>query len=193
VGAERGYAESVESRLVVAMASGDRRALARLYALHAARLVRLTLRILGDRAEAEDVVHDVFVEAWQRANDFDPEHGTARAWLTTRARSRAIDRAARAVRGERAVGHAQAGTCSTASVDLDGHADAGTLRRNLRRLPDELAQLIEGIYYEGSSAQALSERFEIPVGTVKSRLARALAELRERLSGSRGEPAPASD
>jgi RNA polymerase sigma-70 factor, ECF subfamily len=175
--------EAEEITLVTAVVSGDRDALARLYDRHAGRLAALIARILGDGTQAEDVVHDVFVEAWHHAHEFDPRRGTVRSWLTTRARSRALDRVGHRERGVRAHAHAYAdGLVATAGArDVEGQHDAAILRGSLAGLPPELADVIEGAYYQGMSATELADRFSIPVGTVKSRLARAIAHLRERL------------
>ena len=81
-----------DAELVGRMARGDRSALGALYGRHAGRLLGLLLKILGDRAESEDLLHDVFLEAWRRAGDYSAERGSVAAWLVLRARSRAIDR-----------------------------------------------------------------------------------------------------
>jgi RNA polymerase sigma-70 factor (ECF subfamily) len=176
--------EADEARLVGLVVAGDREALATLYDLHAGRLTTLVTRILGDAVQAEDVVHDVFVEAWHHAHDYDPGRGTVRAWLTTRARSRALDRIGHRERGARVVALVgeEAARTSAGDRELEGRHDAGILHRSLGHLPAELVSLIEGAYFEGLSATTLAERFSIPVGTVKSRLARAIALLRERLA-----------
>ena len=175
-----------EATLVAAVVAGNRDALATLYDRHAERLGALCGRILGDTAQAEDVVHDVFVEAWHHAHEFDPRRGTVRAWLTTRARSRALDRIGHRTRGAQAIAlaGAQTATATAGARDFEGHHDASVLRHSLAGLPNELAEVIEGAYYDGMSATELADRFAIPVGTVKSRLARAIAQLREQLAGS---------
>src|SRR5215212_10991399 len=73
------------------MATGDRTALASLYERHAGILLGLAMRIVRDRREAEDLLHDVFLEAWRSAKDFDPKRGRVRTWLAIRMRSRALD------------------------------------------------------------------------------------------------------
>src|SRR3954468_21757335 len=77
--------------LVTAMAAGDRAALATLYERHAPLLLGLGLKIVRERREAEDLLHDVFLEAWRSAKDFDPKRGRVRTWLAIRMRSRALD------------------------------------------------------------------------------------------------------
>src|SRR4051812_40937878 len=84
--------EESDAELVARMARGERAALATLYSRHAARLLALAVHILRDRAEAEDLLHDVFLEAWQKAASYSEERGAVSAWLSLRARSRAIDR-----------------------------------------------------------------------------------------------------
>jgi RNA polymerase sigma-70 factor (ECF subfamily) len=176
-------AESEEARLVASVVGGDRQALAALYDRHAARLCALITRVLGDPAQAEDVVHDVFVEAWHQAHQFDPTRGTVRAWLTMRARSRALDRAGHRARGARIIAQVGVETPRSAAGEreVEGRHDAGVLRSSLDLLPPDLVALIEGAYFDGLSATELAQRFSLPVGTVKSRLARALGLLRERL------------
>ena len=81
----------LDAQLVAKMASGDRGALAALYERHSGVLLGLAMRIVRSRLEAEDLLHDVFLEAWRSAKDFDPKRGRARTWLAIRMRSRALD------------------------------------------------------------------------------------------------------
>jgi RNA polymerase sigma-70 factor, ECF subfamily len=197
--------ERVEAGLVAAIAAGDRDALAALYDRHVARLTALATRVVGgDTAQAEDVVHDVFVEAWHHAAEFDAARGTVRAWLTIRTRSRALDRRARLERGARAAVRqgqevaAAGATTGPLAVAVDGGGfaghDAEVVRRSLADLPPPLVEVIEGAYYDGLTTAALAARLAIPQGTVKSRLARALAELRHRINpDAASRPAARSD
>src|SRR3954463_8747888 len=83
--------DAEDEALVTAMAAGDRAALATLYERHASLLLGLALRIVREKREAEDLLHDVFLEAWRTAKDFDPKRGRVRTWLAIRMRSRALD------------------------------------------------------------------------------------------------------
>jgi RNA polymerase sigma-70 factor (ECF subfamily) len=174
-----------DTALMAAIVRGDRLALGRLYDRHAPVLLALAMRILGDRGLAEDVLHDVVLEAWHRARDFDPARGSARAWLVTRMRSRALDR--RIATGRQARLAEEAGRDSDRRItasSMVAATDGERVRRQLAGLPGDLVQVIELAYFEGLSFSDIARRLSIPVGTVKSRMARALHLLRERLAAT---------
>ena len=176
--------ESAEDpALMAAIVRGDRQALGRLYDRHAPVLLALAMRILGDRGLAEDVLHDVVLEAWHRARDFDPARGSVRAWLVTRMRSRALDR--RIAAGRQARLAEQAGRDGEKRITASAMvavSDGERVRRQLAGLPGDLVQVIELAYFEGLSFSDIARQLSIPIGTVKSRMARALQLLRERLA-----------
>jgi RNA polymerase sigma-70 factor (ECF subfamily) len=174
---------SEEVALCAAVAGGDRQALGELYDRHASVLMALGLRMLGTRAQAEDVLHDVFLEAWHHARDFDPARGTVRAWLVTRMRSRCLDRKASASRQARQATDLQHQEASGGQPgNQAGHDDRERLHLQIASLPAELSQIIELAYFEGLSSSQVADRLQIPVGTVKSRMARALSTLRQGLA-----------
>jgi RNA polymerase sigma-70 factor, ECF subfamily len=179
-----------DARLVAAMARGDTEALAQLYDLHAPVMLALAQRILGGRSEAEDLVHDVFLEAWRRAADYDPDRGSVRAWLMLRTRSRAIDvRKSAAVSRTLSVGDTGWLERLLGSTDDASLApDRELVRKLLRSLPDEQRVVLLLGYFEGLSSSEIAERISAPVGTVKSRVAAALARLRGALANRGGEP-----
>ncbi len=78
--------DAEDAALVAAMAAGDRGALAKLYDRHGGLLLGMALKIVRERREAEDLLHDVFLEAWRSAKDFDPKRGRVRTWLAIRMR-----------------------------------------------------------------------------------------------------------
>jgi RNA polymerase sigma-70 factor (ECF subfamily) len=177
----QGAAEDADSALVAALARGEREALGALYDRHAPLLLGLAKKMLWSPAAAEDLVHDVFLEAWQHAAEFSPERGTVRAWLVVRARSRALDRLARSGRDAQARDRI-ALEASEASVTPGAVVDGGRVRGRLDALPRELAAVLDLAYFEGLSASESAARLGVPVGTVKSRLARALGALRRGLA-----------
>src|SRR5215831_12278485 len=102
------------------MASGDGEALAEVYDRHARPVYSLALRILQDQAEAEDIVQEVFSQAWRQASRYDQARGNVAAWLLTLARSRAIDRLrARRARPELAGGETTATDVADAAATPD--------------------------------------------------------------------------
>jgi RNA polymerase sigma-70 factor, ECF subfamily len=179
---------AVDAQLVAAMARGDSSALASLYDLHAPMMLALAQRILGSKNDAEDLVHDVFLEAWRRAADYDPQRGTVRAWLVLRTRSRAIDvrKSAKVSRTvtvgdsswlERLLGGAD---------DTSASADRELVRRTLRKLPEDQRLVLLLGYFEGLSSSEIASRIAAPIGTVKSRVAKGLSRLREALGPEDG-------
>jgi RNA polymerase sigma-70 factor, ECF subfamily len=174
-----------DNALVAALTRGDKTALALIYDRHAGLLLALGMRILSDRTLAEDVLHDVFLEAWHHAADFDPARGTVRAWLVTRMRSRALDRRASAVRQRRLAEEMKVeGEGAPAAAEASG--DTERVRTQIAGLAPELSTVIEMAYFEGLSSSEIALRLGIPIGTVKSRTARALASLREGLADHGG-------
>ena len=184
--------DKTADRLTLArMARGEHDALAELYDRHARGLYSLALRILQDRADAEDVVQDVFAQAWTQAARYDGARGAVAAWLLTLARSRAIDR----LRSKRA--RPDGGVADDAAVT--GMVDGGDtpdlqllsaeqvsrVREALRSLPLLQRVAIEMAYYEGLSHSEIAGKLEQPLGTVKTRIRQAMIRLRESLAGTR--------
>jgi RNA polymerase sigma-70 factor (ECF subfamily) len=173
-----------DARLMALVVRGDRNALASLYDRHAPVLLALGTRILVDRTLAEDVVHDVFLEAWHHAREFDAGRGTVRAWLVTRMRSRSLDRRGKVQRTARVAESAAKESPPPPAEGIAG-ADRERVRRGVAGLPEELSAIVELAYFEGLSASEIAEQLGLPVGTVKSRLARAIATLREQIRPER--------
>ena len=171
------------------LAAGDSDAAGRLYDRHARAMHSLVLRIVADEGDAEDVVQEVFAQAWRQAARYDPLRGAVGAWLLMMARTRAIDRvrARRARPGQQTI--EDAGVLGLASADPDaasGLIEAEQTRQVLRAL-DELPLLqrlaIELAYYEGLTQREIAARLEEPLGTVKTRIRLGLLKLRDALAG----------
>jgi RNA polymerase sigma-70 factor (ECF subfamily) len=173
-----------DARLVALVVRGERAALAALYDRHAPLMLALGTRILSDRTLAEDVVHDVFLEAWHHAREFDAGRGTVRAWLVTRMRSRSLDRRGKVQRTARVAESAAKESGPGSSEGIAG-ADRERVRQGVAGLPQELGTIVDFAYFEGLTASEIAARLDIPIGTVKSRLARAIATLREQLHPER--------
>ena len=176
---------------VAGAARGNGAALAALYDRHARAVYSLALRVVADEADAEEVVQEVFAQAWRQASRYDPARGTVVAWLLNMARTRAIDRLrARRARPDRAgveSEHAWSALPATSADPLDAldtARDAARVRQALQRLPLIQRVAIELAYFEGLTQTEIAARLEEPLGTVKTRIRVALLKLRDALSGS---------
>lgn len=174
--------DAEDARLVAAMAEGDRFALATLYERHSGLLLGLALRIVRERREAEDLLHDVLLEAWRAAKDFDPKRGRVRTWLAIRMRSRALD-LQKSARVSRNTGDG--------GLELlpDEHErrspDHARVRTALAKLTDDQRKIVELAYFDGLSCSEIATQVAIPIGTVKSRLAAGLQRLRDTMGVAR--------
>jgi RNA polymerase sigma-70 factor (ECF subfamily) len=171
--------------LVAALALGDRGALAELYDRHASAVLGVALRVLCSRSDAEDLVHDVFIEAWQRAADYSAERGSVRSWLLVRTRSRGVDRL-RSLDAARRHGMLPAPEdvpepAATVAPIWEG-PDHARARAALDALPEAQRTLVELAYFEGLTCSEMAERCAIPIGTVKSRLSAAMSRLRQSVA-----------
>ena len=135
-----------------------------------------------ERREAEDLLHDVFLEAWRSAGDFDPKRGRVRTWLAIRMRSRALD-LQKSARVSRNAG--DAGLEVVPDESAVPTPDHGRVRTALAGLGDDQRRVVELAYFDGLSCSEISERIQIPIGTVKSRLAAAMGKLRECIGGGK--------
>jgi len=186
----RSVDDKVDAHLVSGAAAGDRDCLAALYDRYAPALLAIGRRILGDRREAEDLLHDVFIEVWRQAGDYDQSRGSVRAWLLMRMRSRALDRRKAAVFSKRADLPTPEAVADAVGDPVSGEdpalgPDRQAVRRALAQLPAEQRQVLELGYFEGLSSSEIAERVRAPIGTVKSRVAAALSKLRAAVEVSR--------
>ena len=166
------------------MARGDSTALARLYDRYAATMLALAQRIVGRGAEAEDVIHDVFLEAWRHSADYDRGRGSVKSWLLLRTRSRSLDvqKSARVSKQASGLDDAWLSELSDPTRDTAAGPDQTRVRQVLIGLPPEQREVLLLGYFEGLSSSEMAERIGVPLGTVKSRVAAALAALRGALS-----------
>jgi RNA polymerase sigma-70 factor (ECF subfamily) len=180
-----------DAALIARMSAGDEGALGLLYDRWEDSVRSLALAIVGESAEAEDVVEDVFWQAWRQTARFDASRGSAGAWLLTMTRSRSIDRV-RAIRRTREVVGLdeleQSGSDPAIWTADDPLADAvhgercRLVRAALRALPGEQRESLELAYFEGLSQTEIAERTGHPLGTVKTRMRLAMQKLRDSLA-----------
>jgi RNA polymerase sigma-70 factor (ECF subfamily) len=174
------------------LAAGDGDAAARLYDRHARAVYSLALRIVNDEGDAEDVVQEVFAQAWRQAGRYDASRGVVGAWLLMMTRSRAIDKLrsararpdSRAVDDPRVIDEMPAVLRDAPSRIIDAE-NARLAQRALAELPLLQRLVIELAYYEGLTQREIADRLEQPLGTVKSRLRLGLLKLRDALAEGR--------
>lgn len=170
--------------LIRKCAAGDHEAFAQFYDRYAPLAFALILRIVRERADAADVLQEVFWEAWQSAGRYDPERGSPEAWISTRARNRAIDRI-RSIRrrGEsfgaplneslKPIGENPSQTVAERAVERRVIWDA------LERLSESQREVIELAYFGGFTQTEIAEQLKLPLGTVKTRIRQGIERLRE--------------
>ena len=163
------------------IAAGERAALRQLYEATSAKLFAVCLRILSDREESEDVLQEVYVTVWRRADRYDASRASVMTWVSTIARNRAIDR----LRARGPLAYADQvedleipdGAVGAETL-LVAAGEAGRLHDCLAELDERTARVIRTAFFEGIAYEALARRLGTPLGTVKSWIRRGLARLR---------------
>ncbi len=181
-------AHAVDRELMLRVRARDSEALRELYDRPANLVYGLGRRVLRDSTVAEDLVQDVFLHLWRRADMFDGERGYFAGWLVSLARNRAIDRLrARRTRERKGDEYEAVLAVDTTPREPDPaeSAFAGELRgavgRALATLPDTQRTALELAYFGGFSHSEIAERLEAPLGTVKARIRQGMLRLRELL------------
>ena len=164
-------------------AERDREAFSAIFRLFAPKVRSFALRRGAAGAQAEEVVQEVMLAVWRRAETFDPARANVATWIYAIARNRMLDdlrRASLPLLGEDGAGEEPAEEPAH-EARLDGERDAARLRRALEDLPPEQSEVIRIAYYEGLSQRDLADRLGVPLGTVKSRTRLALDRLRSAM------------
>lgn len=172
-----------------ACARGERFAFQALYLKESRHLLAVAQRIVKDRDTAHDVLQDAFLQIWQKAGTFRPELGSARGWIHTVVRHRALDVARRhatvAMDTEDLTmlsDMAQAQAQALGHQPTDDGADTDRLEGCLAQLSPDKRQCVIDAYVEGYTHEQLAERLNKPIGTVKSWIRRGLQALKECLA-----------
>lgn len=179
--------------LVLRVAGGDERALGELYDRYGATSYSLAVSVVGDSADAEEVVADAFAQVWQTAAAYNPARGSVGAWISIITRTRALDllrsrkRRLRALERSAATdGDGLAIAISTPSEAPDReaeHSDEQRLvGRSLADLPEPQRRVIELAYFRGLSQSEIAAELDQPLGTVKTRMRSGMDKLRKTLT-----------
>lgn len=183
--------EISSEELLVSIAQGDKQAFGTLYDRTAARVIGICMQILHNRAVAEEVTQEVFIEIWRNAHAFSPDKGSALGWILRLARSRAIDklrsRTAALARDERDAALENV----TRYVDVENDALGAIEGEHLRAAVDDIGEphrsAIMLTYFGGLSQQQLAEHLGIPLGTAKTRVRDGLKKLKAALHVTQGK------
>ncbi|HEX7003785.1 MAG TPA: sigma-70 family RNA polymerase sigma factor [Trueperaceae bacterium] len=163
-----------ESELMLRLAEGDESALGRLYERLSGNVFSLALHMVGNREDAEEVLQDSFVNLYRSARRFDPSLGSVRAYAYTIARNQARMK----LRSRKSRPVTQPIEEREAVTQPSDGAAAVALNGALSRLESDEVRLLEATFFDGFSHSELAERTGLPLGTLKSRIRRALLKLR---------------
>jgi RNA polymerase sigma-70 factor (ECF subfamily) len=187
-----------DTDLIARAAGADERAMAELYDRYGQVLYAVAYRIVGQRADAEEVVLDTFAQAWREAARFESARGSVAGWLTTIARSRALDLVRARSRRERITATAAAerpdsspamgGWRADPSSGLDHAERRKQVQLALEALSAPQRRAIELAFFEGLSQSEIAERLQEPLGTIKTRVRLGMQKLRECLRPFYFEP-----
>lgn len=189
----RAERDALDAKALARILAGDESGLTELYDRHAPFAFGVALKIVRDHDEAEDVVHDAFVAIVERADQFRADRGSVAAWLVTAVRNLALDRARRRTRRAQITDdelrHEPAEpVLDPESISWLEHRRV-TVVAALATIPEAQRRTLEIAFFEGLSYPEIAEREGVPLGTVKSRAARALAALRDALEAAVGPEA----
>jgi RNA polymerase sigma-70 factor, ECF subfamily len=185
--------EEIDKAMLARAASGDQAAFAQLYDRLSGPLYSLAVRMLGDPAEAQDALQDVFLQIWRRAAKYDAEQSTVFSWAMLMTRSRVIDRLRARGRRSRVVvssiddvndTHAavDASVAESVTDTVDRNDEAVRIRSIVNKLSPEQRQAIELAFFSDLTHHEIAEQLNQPLGTIKARIRRGLLKLRERIA-----------
>lgn len=151
-----------------------------LYEQTSRKLYGICLRVLGDEAEAQDVLQEVYLTVWRKADSFDAARASGITWLSTIARNRAIDRLrSRPLASYNLDAAVDIADDAPTSLDvMETAEDADRLRRCLEQLEERARMMIRQAFFEGATYPQLAEREGVPLPTMKSWIRRGLLRLR---------------
>lgn len=175
------------SKLIFQVGCGDDASLEQLYDQTIGKVYALAFAITKSREEAEEVACDVYTQVWTKASDFNEDRGCGMAWLMTICRSRSLDLLRRnrtriTHDGSETLNHVNAETeLLTPELALSQFQQNSEVTRALGELPGTQRDAIMLAYFRGSSHSEVAALLELPLGTVKSHIRRALQSLQKVL------------
>jgi RNA polymerase sigma-70 factor (ECF subfamily) len=175
-----------------AMAAGNHAALALCYDAMGPVIFSLAVRMLRDRAAAEDVTQDIFVQVWRQAGNYDTSRGSPEAWMMMIGRTRILDRLRSRAAGVvlKPMGENLPDSPDENDWPEDlaiGHEDARNVRQALADLPADQREAVSLAFFDGLSHVEISKKLDVPLGTIKTRIRLGLLKIREKLRGIMGD------
>lgn len=182
--------DALDRSLLQRMAAGDQAALGALYDRFSRPLYSVAFQVINDAAEAEDIVHDVFMTLWQKAGDYSADRGRAFAWALTLTRNRAIDRLRSRRRRRELIdnaapadlGYDETLSSNDSADDLWLNEKKVEVRQAVSALPADQRKALELAYFSGLTQQEIAAKLSEPLGTIKARMRRGLFKLRDLLA-----------
>ncbi|GAA0586966.1 sigma-70 family RNA polymerase sigma factor [Paractinoplanes ferrugineus] len=172
---------SSDDELAERLRAGDETALRAAYDRHGAAVLYLAQRLLGNRADAEDVTQVTFVAAWTGRDGFDPQRGSMLGWLLGIARRKAVDRLRSAAREDRVTETVRAQLAPSEEAETpEKVVDRLVVADELSRLPEEQRRTLELAFFDDLTHPQIAAVTGLPLGTVKSHIRRGMANLRRR-------------
>lgn len=178
-----------DRELLRRIGDGDRSAFDSFYDQYSGLLFSIAVKILNDAKEAEDVLQEVFMQIWNKANAYDPLLGKPASWAVTLTRNKAIDRIRASNRRskllEQATVEANVATDHSPSANekLHGRENAQMIRSVVAALPLDQRRAIEMAFFSGLTQDEIAKNLQEPLGTIKARIRRGMLKLREKLEG----------
>ena len=171
------------------IAGGDRSAFSDFYDQYSGLLFSIAVKVLNDSREAEDVLQEVFMQIWNKADAYDPLLGKPASWAVTLTRNKAIDRIRASQRRSKLLEQATvaAGVLPddppSANETLYGMENAEMIRSVVAALPADQRRAIELAFFSGLTQDEIAKNLQEPLGTIKARIRRGMLKLREKLEG----------
>ena len=175
--------EDIENA-ILRVSLGDRAAFSFLYDATSAKLFGVCLRVLNDKAEAEDVLQDVFVKVWHKAGLYKANGLSPMTWLITLARNAAIDRLRARKTGTVDIDdvHDLSDGAPTPEAEAVAASERQRLLNCLEELEADRADAVRRAYLDGDSYKELAARYDVPLNTMRTWLRRSLLALKDCLS-----------
>ncbi|MEO8399443.1 MAG: sigma-70 family RNA polymerase sigma factor [Ignavibacteriaceae bacterium] len=184
----RKFNSEEEAKLIEKVANNDESALSNLYDIYSRIVYSFIIKIVKDKQEAEDLLQSVFIQIWEKASSFDKTKGTVYSWVVTMSKNRAIDkiRSKAYKKSRQNVNDIEKVTLidykNPSSLDASIAAERSEfLRKAMEQIPEDQKLVLNLAYFEGFTQSEISEQYNIPLGTVKTRMRQALIKLEKLL------------